>query len=64
MVGSAAFEHVERKGAPWVFGIEIDYVVGPVARNVVIQKFFYELAVRIDDGDAVACGHVSRKHVP
>ena len=35
-----------------------------MARNVVLQNLIDELPVRIDDGNAVAGGDVSGKHVP
>jgi hypothetical protein len=61
---AAAVEQVEREGAVPVFGIEIDNVVRPVAGDVVLQNVLHQLAVRIDDGDAVPGKDVLGEHVP
>ena len=60
LLRSRAIEQVERKRALLVFRIEIDDVVRPMSGDVVFKKIIDELAVRIDDGNAVACGDVGR----
>ena len=63
MVRASAIEHVERERALLVFGIEIDNIVGPVSRNVVFENLLYQLAVRINHCNAVACGNIPGEHI-
>jgi hypothetical protein len=61
---AATVEQVERKSAGRVLGIEIDNVIRPLARDMVLQNILDQLAMRIDDGDAMAGKDILGEHVP
>jgi hypothetical protein len=46
-----------------ILGVEIYYVVRPMAGDVVRENLVNQLPVRIDDRDSVAGGDISGEHV-